>query len=120
MQPNDVILFYAMRQVAGVIGYGTMKTKFRQTQPLWPQEIAKGEVIWPLRFEIKVDHCIPPDRWESERIAVLDRLKEHSCRDAHEHNLDEGLQCSRALFYACSQNSAFIGIEQKCGQFIRL
>src|SRR6266446_829008 len=68
VQPNDVFLFYAMRPVAGVIGYGTIKTKFRQTQPLWPQEIAQGSVIWPLRFEIAVSYCVPPDKWEKDRI----------------------------------------------------
>ncbi len=69
VQPNDVLLFYAMRPVAGVIGYGTIKTKFRQTHPLWPEEIAKGEVIWPLRFEISVSYCAPPARWEAEKIS---------------------------------------------------
>ena len=68
VQPGDVLLFYAMRPVAGVIGYGTIKTKFRQTQPLWPEEIAKGAVIWPLRFEITVGYCLPPDKWETEKI----------------------------------------------------
>jgi predicted RNA-binding protein len=69
VQLNDVLLFYAMRPVAGVIGYGTIKTKFRQTQPFWPEEIKRGEVIWPLRFEINVGYCVPPDRWEADKIS---------------------------------------------------
>src|SRR3989442_8857290 len=81
MQPNDVILFYAMRPVAGVIGYGTIKTKFRQTHPLWPEEIANGEVIWPLRFEISVGYCAPPARWEAEKISSeLLRFRAGLCR----------------------------------------
>ncbi len=69
MQLNDVLLFYAMRPVAGIIGYGTIKTKFRQTKPLWPQELAKGNVIWPLRFELNVGYCLPPARWEADKIS---------------------------------------------------
>ena len=69
VQPNDVLLFYAMRPVAGVIGYGTIKTKFKQTKPLWPEEITRQDVIWPLRFEITVAYCTPPARWEAEKIS---------------------------------------------------
>ena len=69
VQLNDVILFYAMRPVAGIIGYGTIKTKFRQTQPLWPEEVKKGEVLWPLRFEIDVGYCFPPDKWAMNKIS---------------------------------------------------
>lgn len=35
LEEDDVVLFYVMRPVAGIIGYGSIKTKFRQTQPLW-------------------------------------------------------------------------------------
>ncbi len=69
VQLNDVLLFYAMRPVAGIIGYGTVKTKFRQTQPLWPQEVKCGKVIWPLRFEINVDYCLPPAKWELSKAS---------------------------------------------------
>ncbi|MCL5074194.1 MAG: EVE domain-containing protein [Chloroflexi bacterium] len=68
LQEGDVILFYAMRPVAGVIGYGTVRTKFRQTQPLWSEELDKNEVIWPLRFEFNVEHCLPPGKWETEKL----------------------------------------------------
>lgn len=68
LQLNDILLFYAMRPVAGIIGYGTIKTKFRQTQPLWSEELSKGKVLWPLRFEINVEDCLPPDKWEIEKV----------------------------------------------------
>jgi len=68
LQPNDIVLFYAMRPIAGIIGYGTIKTKFRQTQPLWFEEVNEGRVIWPLRFEIDVEYCLPPDRMETDRV----------------------------------------------------
>lgn len=68
LQEDDIVLFYAMRPVAGIIGYGTIKTKFRQTQPLWSEEISKNEVIWPLRFEFDVEYCIPPNKWEIDKV----------------------------------------------------
>ncbi len=68
LQEGDVVFFYVMRPVAGIIGYGTVKTKFRQTQPLWSKELDKNEVIWPLRFEFNVEHCLPPDKWETDRL----------------------------------------------------
>jgi hypothetical protein len=57
-----------MRPVAGIIGYGIVKTKFRQTQPLWAEEIDRNEIIWPLRFEFNVEHCAAPDKWEADKV----------------------------------------------------
>lgn len=71
---HDTILFYATKPAAGVIGYGSVKAKFVQDQPLWADEIKEGKVIWPLRFEFNVDYCLPPDKWESNRI-TSDTLK---------------------------------------------
>jgi len=68
LQESDVVFFYAMRPVAGIIGYGTVRTKFRQSQPLWSEELDKNEVIWPLRFEFNVDDCLPPSKWETDRL----------------------------------------------------
>lgn len=68
LQESDIILFYVMRPIAGIIGYGTIKTKFRQTQPLWSEEVDRNEVVWPLRFEFNVAHCLPPDKWETDKI----------------------------------------------------
>jgi hypothetical protein len=74
LHENDIILFYATQPIAGVIGYGSVQTKFRQDKPLWPQEIKEGKVIWPLRFEFDVEHCLPPDKRETDRI-TSDTLK---------------------------------------------
>lgn len=68
LQESDAVLFYVMRPVAGVVGYGTIKTKFRQTQPLWSEEVHKSEIIWPLCFEFNVNHCLPPDKWETDKL----------------------------------------------------
>jgi predicted RNA-binding protein len=68
LQEGDMVLFYVMRPVAGIVGYGAVKTKFQQTQPLWSEEIEKDEVIWPLRFEFNVEYCLPPDNWETHKV----------------------------------------------------
>jgi len=74
LDQDDILLFYATEPVAGIIGYGSVQTKFRQDQPFWSEEVKKGEVIWPLRFEFNVDYCLPPDEWEARRI-TSDTLK---------------------------------------------
>ena len=71
---NDIVLFYVTEPVAGIIGYGSVQAKFVQDKPLWFDEVKEGKVIWPLRFEFNVDYCLPPDKWEVDRI-TSDTLK---------------------------------------------
>ena len=52
---GDILIFYATAPVSGVIGYGVVKTKFKQDRPLWPKEVKENRVIWPLRFEFDVE-----------------------------------------------------------------
>mgnify|MGYP001128391279 CR=1 FL=1 len=70
----DTVLFYATHPISGVIGYGMVQTKFRQSEPLWPNEIAQGKVIWPLCFEFNVEYCLPPKEWKT-RTVTSDVLK---------------------------------------------
>jgi len=72
LQENDMLLFYATSPVGGVIGCGTVRTKFRQNQPLWPKEIEEKRLIWPLRFEFDVEYCLPPDRWITQKLVSRD------------------------------------------------
>ena len=44
--------------------------EFKQDKPLWPAEIQKGEVLWPLRFEFDVEFCFPPAEWETSRLEI--------------------------------------------------
>ena len=74
LNEGDTVLFYATKPVSGLIGYGTIKTKFRQDKPLWPQEVSEGIIRWPLRFEFSVSHCIVPDEWNTRKI-TSDALK---------------------------------------------
>ncbi len=68
LDENDKLLFYVTRPVGGIIGYGVVRTKFKQNQPLWPDELKEYKVIWPLRFEFDVEFCLPPDKWASGKI----------------------------------------------------
>jgi len=67
LDENDTVLFYATYPVKGIIGHGFVRTKFKQDQPLWPDEIIQHKVIWPLRFEFDVEFCLSPDKWVSEK-----------------------------------------------------
>ena len=68
LDENDKLLFYVTRPVGGIIGCGVVRTKFKQNQPLWPDELKEYKVIWPLRFEFDVEFCLPPDKWASGKI----------------------------------------------------
>ncbi len=72
LEENDTVLFYATRPVGGIIGYGTVRTKFRQNQPLWPKELQERKLIWPLRFEVDVGYCLPPDKWTTQKLVSKD------------------------------------------------
>jgi predicted RNA-binding protein len=68
LSEGDSVLFYATRPVGGVIGYGVVRTKFRQDKPLWPQEVKEGRVIWPNRFEFDVVYSLTQDRWKTNKV----------------------------------------------------
>lgn len=65
---NDKILFYATTPIAGVIGYGTVRRKFKQDKPLWPDEVEQKKVLWPLRFEFDVERLLPFEDWKSGKV----------------------------------------------------
>jgi predicted RNA-binding protein len=67
---GDGLVFYVSRPVGGAIGLGRVNTKFKQDKPLWPVEVQKGEVLWPLRFEFDVEFCFPPVQWETSRLEI--------------------------------------------------
>lgn len=69
---TDLLLFYATKPVGGLIGYGSVRTKFRQNQPLWPRELQEGKIIWPLRFEFDVEYCLPPAEWTIQKLVSKD------------------------------------------------
>lgn len=72
MRIGDGLLFYVSKPVHGIVGLGTVVSKFKQTNPLWPEEIKRKEVIWPLRFEFDVEYCLPPVLWKSKCYSTHD------------------------------------------------
>lgn len=72
LREGDGLLFYVSKPVHGIIGFGRVATKFRQTSPLWPEEIKRNEVIWPLRFEFDIDYCLPPHMWRTHKYTSQD------------------------------------------------
>jgi hypothetical protein len=74
LSEDDCVLFYATLPVGGVIGYGVVRTKFKQDKPLWPSEVKEGKVIWPNRFEFDVKYLLPQDKWETRKV-VSESLK---------------------------------------------
>jgi len=65
LREGDKVLIYVSKPVSGVVGVATVTTKFRQTNPLWPEEVRRKVVIWPLRFEFDVEYCLSPSLWQS-------------------------------------------------------
>jgi len=63
LEEGDKLLYYVASPIMGIVGVGNVTTKFRQTNPLWPDEVNKGTVLWPLRFEFAVEYCLPPSLW---------------------------------------------------------
>ena len=68
LSDGDGMLFYATFPVSGIIGYGIVRTRFKQDKPLWPQEIKEGKVIWYYRFEFDVTYCLPKDKWKTDKV----------------------------------------------------
>ena len=68
LSEGDRVIFYATQPVSGVIGHGKVRTKFKQIKPLWPEEMRRGEIIWPMRFEFDVEACFPQEEWKAKRL----------------------------------------------------
>jgi hypothetical protein len=69
IEAGDLVLFYSTDPVKGFFGAGIIRTKFRQTEPYWKEELLEGKVIWPYRFEFDVTHLIPLGNWRSDAIS---------------------------------------------------
>jgi hypothetical protein len=72
LREGDGLLFYVSKPVHGIVGFGNVVTKFRQTDPLWPEEIEKNAVIWPLRFEFDIEYCLSPGLWKTHKYTSHD------------------------------------------------
>lgn len=73
MSVGDFLWFYVTNLVKGVIGVGVVKDKYiDENNLIWEGELAKKEVVWPLRFRIQVLKLIPKELWREENIKIND------------------------------------------------
>jgi hypothetical protein len=72
---HDLLLFYAAHPISGVIGVGSVQSKFIQDIPLWPDEVASNQVLWPLRLELRVLYCWPRESWKETRVATSNLIR---------------------------------------------
>jgi len=72
LEKGDILVFYISRPVSGVVGFGRVETKFKQNKPLWKDEIRANKVIYPFRFEFKIDYALPMVDWRDRCINIAD------------------------------------------------
>ncbi len=70
LKQGDWLVFYATSPISGVIGIGRAQAKFKQNQPLWPDELTKNEVLYPFRFEFQSEYALPEAEWKSKKIKL--------------------------------------------------
>lgn len=68
LQKGDLLLFYATSPISGIIGIARIENKFKQDKPLWAEELKKNQVIWPYRYDFKVEFVLPRMDWESRKV----------------------------------------------------
>ena len=70
LQRGDLLLFYTTSPVSGIIGIAKIENKIKQDKPLWPEELKKNQVIWPYRFDFKVEFVLPRMDWKSKKVGT--------------------------------------------------
>lgn len=71
LQKGDLLFFYATKPIKGIIGVARIENKFKQDRPLWAQELKENKVIWPYRFDFKVEFLLPRLNWESRQVGTV-------------------------------------------------
>jgi hypothetical protein len=71
LQKGDLLFFYATAPVSGIIGVARIENKFKQDKPLWPQELKENKVIWPYRYDFKVEFALSRAEWETKKVGVV-------------------------------------------------
>lgn len=70
LDPGDILFFYITKTVRGIVGVGRLENKFIQDKPLWPDEVAVDKVIYPFRFEFRIDYLLEEKEWENKKIPI--------------------------------------------------
>ncbi len=72
---GDILFFYCLSPISGIIGFGKCQAKFKQDKPLWPDEIREGRVIYPYRWRFESIYTLPKYEWNSRRIPLGGDIK---------------------------------------------
>jgi hypothetical protein len=70
LERGDILFFYATSPVSGVIGLGRIESKFKQDKPLWDKEVKENKIIWPYRYDFKVEYVLPRSDWETRQTKI--------------------------------------------------
>ena len=71
LQKGDLLFFYATAPIKGIIGVARIENKFKQDKPLWAQELKENKVIWPYRYDFKVEFALSRVEWETKKVGVV-------------------------------------------------
>jgi len=71
LQKGDLLFFYATAPIKGIIGVARIENKFKQDKPLWAQELKENKVIWPYRYDFKVEFALSRAEWETKKVGVV-------------------------------------------------
>jgi predicted RNA-binding protein with PUA-like domain len=72
LNKGDLLFFYAKAPIKGIVGVARIENKFKQDKPLWAKELKEHRVIWPYRYDFKVEFVLPRSEWETRQIRVSD------------------------------------------------
>src|SRR6266516_4418502 len=72
METGDIVFLYVVSPIGGVIGIGKVESKFEQRTPIWADEVKENKVIYPYRFEFKINYIIPQPQWKENKIKIQD------------------------------------------------
>ena len=67
---GDILFFYCLSPITGVIGFGKCQAKFKQDKPLWPDEIREGRVIYPYKWQFLPAYILAKTEWKTRRIPL--------------------------------------------------
>ncbi len=71
LNAGDIVWIYATNPIKGVVGVASVKDKYVDESSLvWPEEIEKAHVIWPLRFRLQILKYLPESLWRTARISI--------------------------------------------------
>ena len=72
-RPGDVIWFYAIRPVRGIVGFAKIEKKYRdESKLIFIPELRMRKVLFPLRFRLKNVKAFASKTWIDNHINIGD------------------------------------------------